>query len=283
LAAEGIVLVSTGINAKLNAVGVGVKGLDVKAEQALHSRYGSAIVVRDQKFPVPDACTIFACWPPKGGLEIRSASDGGACTSGFMAKRLDITRYGLFTAGHCISVHGGFGTNWKHNGTIIGPARYQSWISNATGDAGVVTVNSVPSTNRNYFFVSPNESLRGLTSVEDREAQYMDVCRTGRTSGKDCGIIVQVDVTLPSCVGTTCKNIQHQDEVDFDSTGGDSGGPVYYTFIGFGTHTHSDPDGDPDPHGWFTPLNWARYAYEVASGGERYYFCLSSSCGTVYP
>jgi hypothetical protein len=74
-------------------------------------------------------------------------------------------------------------------------------------------------------------------------------------------------------------------EVDFDSTGGDSGGPLFYTVpgggttnrIALGTHVHSDPDGTPNAHGWYSPIDTGRDTYN-ALWGYSYTMCFTSAC-----
>lgn len=110
----------------------------------------------------------------------------------------------------------------------------------------------------------------------------MIVCRSGRTSGWDCGTIVRKNVTKPSCVLTDCRLIDYTVEVDFDSKGGDSGGPVHISNNALGTHVDSElPDG-PGKHGWYSPLDFARSTYYDVTG-LSYNVCTSSDCSIAWP
>jgi hypothetical protein len=105
----------------------------------------------------------------------------------------------------------------------------------------------------------------------------MDVCRMGLTSLKDCGILYEWNVRRPSCVpGWGCKNIDYAMEVDFDSTNGDSGGPVFWVNSGYGIYFHSDPDG-PGAHGWYSPLDIASTEYAVRTG-VIFDYCKTATC-----
>jgi V8-like Glu-specific endopeptidase len=72
--------------------------------------------------------------------------------------------------------------------------------------------------------------------------------------------------------------IDHQVTVDFDSLGGDSGGPYYASTNGSyaaGIHTHSlDPE---DETGWFSTLGYAKSAYKSHTGID-YVYCVTDSC-----
>jgi hypothetical protein len=98
-----------------------------------------------------------------------------------------------------------------------------------------------------------------------------------------CGAISAENVTNLSCKsqGVDCRPILHTWEVNFDSTGGDSGGPMYVRTISqdiaLGTHVHSDPDGTPGANGWYTPIGWGVDAYRVQFG-FTYSICVTASC-----
>jgi hypothetical protein len=72
-------------------------------------------------------------------------------------------------------------------------------------------------------------------------------------------------------------------EVDFDSTGGDSGGPVVAPItsssnkIALGTHVHSDADGTPGAHGWYSPIDVGEYLYR-SMHGTGYLVCTTAAC-----
>lgn len=79
--------------------------------------------------------------------------------------------------------------------------------------------------------------------------------------------------------------------MNFDSTGGDSGGPVWYyinqnpglAVIAMGTHVHSEnekpgPYQDPQPWwGWYSPIDRGIYQMNN-SWGISYSLCVTSNC-----
>ncbi len=107
-------------------------------------------------------------------------------------------------------------------------------------------------------------------------------CRVGIKSGLDCGEIKVVNVTNPStvpCCGT--MQVVHTNEVTFDSSDGDSGGPMYFTsgsvLIAQGTHVHSDTDGTLNANGWFTPISWGNSTFS-GIWGYGFSVCVTISC-----
>lgn len=107
------------------------------------------------------------------------------------------------------------------------------------------------------------------------------VCRSGVYSRYDCGYIVKVNVTRESDVdGVGVRDIEHQNEVSFDSGPGDSGGPIFYGSTAYGTHTHSWDDDDPDdnPHvGWYSTIDWIESQYK-ATHDDTLRICITSGC-----
>ena len=112
------------------------------------------------------------------------------------------------------------------------------------------------------------------------------VARYGETSGYDTGTIFARNVSNPSEVeGVGTMNVTSSVEVTFDSTGGDSGGPVIYIAgtggidrIGLGTHVHSDDDDAPSPrHGWYSALDTGMALYS-SMHGYWYVPCITTTC-----
>lgn len=292
LRAQGIPLISTGLDTPANKVVVGVEGLTSNMTAALVAEFGNAIRVEPDEPSVADACTYQNCWLPekaKGGIHIYKIANQYPCTSGFIVKRPGTSIYGILTAGHCIEINGGSGQTFKHGTTTIytvGTSRSETWAIGADADAGIIDLTSgaVP-TPKNPFHAGGG-LIRTLASVGSHAAQGVGlfVCRSGLgTGGQTCGNVVYKNVTRPSCVGTDCRNIDYQFEVDFDSTGGDSGGPIYANNTGYGIHVHSDKDTAANPHGWYSSLEFARSEYYTYSGGVNYNFCVLSDCSVGWP
>lgn len=282
-ARRGVVLVSVGILTPANKVIVGVDGLSAGTASLLIETFGSGIALRDQRFPQADVCTVASCWPPKGGIEVKSVATGNRCTSGFISKN-EFGQIGLLTAGHCIWA-GGQGT-WRHAGQNIGTTTGYTFWNGADADAAFIYTNAAganPPTKNLYL--TETDVTRALTSVIETANQHVGdvICRSGITSGKDCGTIAAANVSNPSCVNTTCRTIDHTWEVNFDSTGGDSGGPYHVGITtGFGIHIHSDPDGTPNARGWYSPLGWVRTEF-LSRFDVLWGQCLNAACSLSWP
>jgi hypothetical protein len=156
----------------------------------------------------------------------------------------------------------------------------------ANADAGIVEFVAAAVPSPKNTFHAGGGLVRALISVIGHSGQGVGtyVCRSGMgTNHATCGHVVLKNVTRESTVGATTKLIEFQFEVDFDSTGGDSGGPMYASNAGYGLHVHSDDDDDADPHGWYSSLEFARSEYYNFSGGVTYNYCLSSTCSVTWP
>lgn len=133
-----------------------------------------------------------------------------------------------------------------------------------------------------------NTSEASVTSYLLNPIEGGQACRVGFASGHDCGVITDSDVGHSSpAPGFSAMWVNHTVEVNFDSAGGDSGGPVFYYPGGgtccspvraLGTHVHSlDPE---DNTGWFSAYWVGRSAYDGLSSPVNHTFniCLSASC-----
>lgn len=218
----------------------------------------------------------------EGGLKITQSASW--CTSGFVVKALNTGGIRLLTAGHCIDVNGGSGATWKHNGTRFGLAKDETWKVGVTrdGDVGLIDLDAdeVPST-KNLMYRS-GTTYKTVAGWDSNQYVGDQSCRVGATWGLDCGEINAVNVTRDSTVpGVGTMTVRHTNQVSFDSTGGDSGGSMYFTsgayVIAQGTHVHSAKDGTADAYGWFTPISWGKSTLEGLFGYD-YVVCVNSSC-----
>jgi hypothetical protein len=287
---EHLEIMSVAVDVRTNSVLVGVQDLDGAISSEVARRYGLSVRFRQQSPAEADACTsISACWPPKGGFKIVASSDGGICTSAFVARRTDTDELTLVTAGHCLYVHGGSDVQWTHNGSTIGKSKQYIWESFKAADVGLIRISDASTTamasNFRRFISNANVSPPTVSSLEDVASNSLQqvgysVCRTGWASHRTCGEILYRQMANYSCVtGYTCRLINGTYEVDFDSTGGDSGGSMFSPLgpLGYGLHVHSDPDDDPDPHGWYTTLQNARDTL-IDERGVTVNWCTTSLC-----
>ena len=286
--AIGVEIIFTGVRVRTNSLLVGVHELEPGDIDLLTSRFGPGIEVRDQQRAQADVCTLASCWPQKGGFKVYSiANPSVVCTSGFVAKS-ESGAYGLITAGHC--TYKGGPLNWAHDSAAhtIGTTSGNTWLEGANADVAFIYMNyasNPPPTVKNYYLPQDGQ-INSLTQVVESADQLEGsvVCRTGVTWGRDCGTIFDANTDNESCINnnSVCRTIHHTWEVDFDSTGGDSGGPYNFGIsTGYGTHVHSDPDG-PGAHGWYSPLGWGRTAF-FQQFGVFWSFCRSSNCTLVWP
>lgn len=288
LRADGVRVTRTSVDVTGNQVVVGVYEMTASKIEQLHERFGSTISVVDSALAVADACnSVHDCRPIKGGLHIESSYDGGDCTSGFVSKRSDTGGLVIVTAGHCIEVHEtSINTVWRHNADGFGHSKYETWFDDSLADVGLISIVSDETpTYKNEVYVGAGNVRKIVSwSQQSWQSEGDQVFRFGLASGYDGGLIVDADVANESCVGSDCRTITRTVEVDFDSTSGDSGGPIIgiaasggVNRIALGTHVHSDPDTWADPHGWYSPIDQGVSAY-LGVAGHNYSVCTSSSC-----
>jgi hypothetical protein len=292
---DGIDLRGVGIQPSGNTVVVGVPEPSDAISKDLRARYGPGITVRAQQLSVADAETcldIRRCMPElKGGIKTYIEGDAlKFCTTGWLGRRTDTGSKVILTAGHCLMHGDGVDDNWWHWTYEIGGELKSTFAQNARADVGLVQkASAITVTKYNRVLDEPTSGLNGIRSVTSFQANSSQlqgdvVCRVGVASLKTCGQIKRVNESNPSVFGAITYNIQHTWVVDFDSTAGDSGGPVFrYTqqippnVIGYGTHVHSDPDGTPNAEGWYSPTPWGRIAYDdIAS--YTFDLCTTASC-----
>lgn len=292
---KGVQVVRVAIRTSLNTVRIGVTGLTADVEASLKEAYGADVVVFETTIAQSDVCdSTNNCRPMKGGISINHTGGvAGECTSGFVVERTDNAALAILTAGHCIQVHGGFDQAWQHNSQGFGRALYETWEPGGTGDAdvGLITIQSPDvalMTNKNQMRRT-NGSVANVTSYQLNPLEGAQACRVGHKSGHDCGQITDSDVGHWSEVtGWSSMWVTQTAEVNFDSLGGDSGGPVFYYPGGgtcctpvraLGTHVHSALD-PADNMGWFSPIYVGRSDYDLIPSPVNYTYdiCLAASC-----
>jgi hypothetical protein len=293
---DGVQITNISVNTVSNRVDVYLESVTDAAKAVIWSRFGDAIVIGQRGTATADLCPENACFPVKGGMGMTDQNSNWPCTVGYMAKRTDTTpdRLVFITAGHCVL----FGTAtgpWKHGITTIGTSlsfngtNVHTWWQNSAADVGVVVVSStqIPAVKNNILV---NQSPVTVKPFEiqlswDLQVPGMAVCRMGRTTGKQCGTIIDNDDTQLSVVdGQGSKTIQHVVVYGRDAKGGDSGGSIYYVSgtyaVLLGTHVHSQ-DGYVPSGGlaWYSP--WDRGIYQIQShfSGLTLQPCISSTCG----
>lgn len=270
---------------------IGVLDADDSVISAFEMRYGSTVVVEDRALAQADTCSgIGNCWPPKGGIKIKSSYNNAVCTSAFLAKRTDTNKIVVVTAGHCIARNGGSETDWIHSYTVFGVSKNYVWADNKDAEVGIIkildSVSSGMTTFTEYLRNNSPITVVNLPALQSSGAQAVGlaVCRMGNASGLTCGTITGHHVENESCVAnnTICKTLLSTTEVSFDSTGGDSGGAVFSnngtSNVGYGLHVHSDPDGTPGAHGWFSPLDLARSTLITETGVTIEWCILEGPC-----
>lgn len=290
LKAEGIDIVSAGIRTDLNVIEIGVHGLTQATSERIEDEFGPGIVVVEDHVAHADAClSVSNCRPIKGGLKI-TRPGGAYCTSGFVVKTLNTSEIMLLTAGHCLDRWGGFEAVWSHSVNTdqspnsFGIANRDTWVNGSTknGDVGLIDIytHEVPATKNQIR--TTGTTLKAVGGWDSAQFLGDQTCRVGATWGLDCGQINLVDVTRDSEVDNWgIMHVQHVNRVSFDSTGGDSGGSMYFNsgsvVIAQGTHVHSSDDDANPAYGWFTPISWGRSTFSGMWGFD-YTVCTTSSC-----
>jgi hypothetical protein len=224
LEADGLPMVSVGVDPRTNRVLVGVDASAIDAAPAFARAYGPRVIVRQvsPEEPTADCNSRDDCPPMKGGLKINGAIK--ACTSGFNGRPVasSSARY-IITAGHCIR-DDGLGSTWSHNGDDLGISIFHDYHQNSTADVGVIAHDT---TGPHYHYYSVNNlSIRKVTAGRPNDQQPVGatICRAGQASNPEwkCGQVLQADEDVS--VGGVL--LHHMWQQDFSNSMGDSGGPI---------------------------------------------------------
>ncbi len=227
---DGFTIASVGVDVTLNRVVVEVEDPSGGTVAAFTERFGPAVTVEAGRPYTFAACTGRSnCGAPmKGGLKIQSDNDF-VCTSGFLGRTVAggaVYRY-VLTAGHCLDPNfgSGIGATWNHPSspnTPLGTGAFEDFYSGSSADIGAI--NDSESGAKNFVYTTSNTSFLSITGKVTNSNQYVgrSICRSGLTSGWDCGVIVQTNSTY-LVSGVT---LNHQWLTSFGSAGGDSGAPM---------------------------------------------------------
>jgi hypothetical protein len=226
-----------------------------------------------------------------------------ACTSGYLVKRTDLPSVRqILTAGHCLAKAGGVGEVWEHdaNGPNIGTAQTNTFAEHPAlggthdSDVGLIGIqaSSLPTTKNQ--FIAGNSGGPIVAAVDSYFLHVSQdegdlVCRYGVTSKRDCGLVIEEDAANRSCLNpddTGCKWIERTWVVDFDSCGGDSGGPVFlYAYppgsvhVAYGTHVHSTLGcSSTSGSSWYSPYDIGRNEWQSIHPTIQWNICLTPSC-----
>ena len=290
--ASGIDIVRVAVKTSQNRLRVGVRNLTETERQELLASYGSDLDVFEDGVAVSDECPATNdCRPIKGGISINHlGGSAGECTAGFIVRGSDGSLY-MLTAGHCIQVKGGYDAVWQHDSDSFGRARRETWQPGGTGaaDVGLITIFSaeqVLMTSKNMMRRTNNSVVSVIyTRIMGPALEGHQACRVGRTSGHDCGVVSEWLVGRASKVaGYAQMWVTHSTTVNFDSLGGDSGGPVFYydnggttgSVVALGTHVHSE-EGSGANEGWFSGFFTGSNYYE-SLWGISYEPCETAAC-----
>ena len=297
LKAEGTRIVETAILVDRNEVLIGIDGLTAGRAAAVTDVFGQGLVFEESNPAHADCVNGGDCRPIKGGIAVTS-STGWPCTSGFVVKQSGGGPLRLLTAGHCLDVAGDEGIDWKHDGIKFGDALKDTWqYPNyvRTADVGLIDIDSgelSQMTRDNDMHRGAGEVWPVIGSVNGaNQMQGTALYRYGRASGTDSGLINGLYANRESCVGPPinhCMTVTKTIRVNFDSIGGDSGGPYWYyvpaypgpglRVIAMGTHVHSEEDGDPLPWwGWYSPVDVGAAQY-LANWDYTYSLCVTAGC-----
>lgn len=300
LKVAGTPVVETAIRTDINAVVVGIDGLSAGRKASVTAVGGAGLVFENSKPAHSDACTNGNNCPPiKGGIAITAAS-GPGCTSGFIVKQSGTSTLRVLTAGHCLDVAGDVGVDWLHDGVKFGDAMNDTWQPGyvRTADVGLISILAAQRAlmTTDNIMHGGNGRLYAVVGQHNGSAQAvgMTACRYGRTGGYKCGAINALFANRESCVGVrpneTCVTVTKTIRANFDSLGGDSGGPWWYYknlepgigAIALGTHVHSSyeetPYQDPTPwHSWYSPIDIGATQY-LANWDITYTLCRTDPC-----
>lgn len=154
-----------------------------------------------------------------GGLRITFT--GWLCTVGFLARDTKTRDMYLLTAGHCVAA-GGVTALWSHHGAAVGRATAEAFHAGSNADVGEIEIARSDAANEVYG--DSDTDIRSVTGWAPNASQTLgaEVCRSGGTSGWQCGTIVKLDTDAT----INGQLIHHTWWTDFPSEAGDSGSPV---------------------------------------------------------
>lgn len=223
LTAEGFPDFDVWAEARNTAVVVSMAAPRPDDEERLRRRFGPLILVRKG---IGEVTVTRETWelPLRGGIALRLPG----CTVGFVGYRSP--DYYLLSAGHCIDQ---IGESVQHaNGVNLGTATHRSFGLRMDAMAArlVSSYNDSTSTSRWVYHTDTSRAYQiQATQLETEDYDDMYVCKAGKKTNLTCGPIVSRNYS-PSYVPDSSDFRLAQMCVD----GGDSGGPVYGSYIGMG-------------------------------------------------
>ncbi len=186
----------------------------------------------------------------RGGNGIIDVNGGAICTLGFV-----VTGGKALTAGHCTQIVGAW--NKENNGEFIGP----SIASNFPGDDfGLI---------RNDGMMSQRDDVQaydaGIQEITTAANSFVGqaVCKSGRTTGRTCGTVIEKGYTAAYPQGT----VSGLDRTTVCVQPGDSGGPLYAGTTALGITSGGTLGlacNDPSYFSLFQPVVEALNAYGVS-------------------
>ena len=185
------------------------------------------------------------------GAVLRSATTGEVICSSAFSVSASQGRQGVLSAGHCpTSVH-----YWKPGWAILATTSTPEyrWVSSGQGEPGGLGGDA-----RWYW---SNTAFTGRTFVGNNYRRFASasnaiagssVCRYGVITGYSCGTVRTTLATISIGIGdgatinvhpVTCITVHNSER-------GDSGGPWFFNYTGYGVHS----GGGPSLGSCFTPL-----------------------------
>lgn len=157
-----------------------------------------------------------------GTVYIYGGSALTTCTSGFAASK-NGTR-GMTTAGHCSNTQSDGGIVLNHHISYEGEWGDFQWMWADTDGSG----NSVWESDN--FYAGPYEADNRDLLGQGFPTEGQRLCRNGKATGKRCDDVYQ----LNHCYWNRCHLTLMEHNY---ASGGDSGGPWFYSRLGYGIHS----------------------------------------------
>jgi hypothetical protein len=164
------------------------------AKETLTARYGPSVdVVISPVVGSLLACNNITDCGTKGGLAAKSGIH--ICSTGFLAQAPGnvFQPVRMVTAGHCIKDAGGVngGVVWKSEAGTVTWGKGTHQLFGAANDVGAFSLAAATPAVKNEYYASGTADIRRVRGVRTEAAQTvgMTLCRSGRTSGFDCGIL----------------------------------------------------------------------------------------------
>lgn len=224
---NGVTITDTLVDLTEQKVQVGVKDLDEIKRGILEDSFNADMLsIRESAIVSDDLDRNSTYNPLQAGTKIVNNSAGSYCTIGFLAKPTGSTSGFIVTAGHCGNAGNSFSQGTNNVGSM-GARVYGGSV-----DAATIGTSSLSYSNDLY---TSSSRAGNFDTVQANDFVGNAVCMSGASSADkpvSCGTLLSKSVSY-SINGVAFSGLR---SADYESIGGDSGAPTYYSTVLMGVN-----------------------------------------------